>query len=253
MMTNSMCVSVCTKSGGLLLTNFIQCFTDIVVLPTDDIKKQDQLIAFNVFTRHFALIDKLLCKTPLTHLRMHQEERDALTLLSNKACPLNQKSLTVLFARSLIKRGANVNSRNTNGTTPVQHWCRYIDLVYTGGIMMLLAAGADLDMSHPTGKTVLANLISNKRVGVLRELSDASWLVSASLDVLGPRGNTPMQQLQRMAHKAPTDTDIVEMREILSAQKHHWIHDVRPAVMAELGVHEQLVPELAELIASYVI
>ncbi len=40
--------------------------------------------------------------------------------------------------------------------------------------------------------------------------------------------------------------------DLLSTLKDLWPSDVRPAILAQLGVHEQLIPELAELIVSYI-
>jgi hypothetical protein len=203
---------------------------------------------------HRLLISKLISRAPQARcFRAHKEEEDALALLAEMARPLIPDTPLIEWARALIDRGAHVNARGVNGNTPIQAWCHSKKLdSAAAGILTLLERGADLDMWHPMGWTAMALLVDYKRVRVLRELSDAGWLASANLEVPGPYGETPVQQLQRMQQAAPNDADIVEILDILAAQGTYWTQYGRPAIVAELGVHEQLVPELAELVASYV-
>jgi hypothetical protein len=241
------------ESGGLLLTAFIKFLVTLCAIRSDSSDmKQLKTSAWTVLKVHFTQINTLLSQKPQPYLYAHKEERGAVALLAGVVIPLSANHFLVHFARSLLTRGACINARTSQGYTPLQNWCYSKVLTSAGCLLVLLDAGADLDMSHPTGQTVLANLISHKSVQVLRELSDAGWLMSANLSVPGPNGEMPMQQLQRMSSETPSDTDLVEMRDILAAQKTYWTQHARPAVVAELGVHEQLVPELAELIASYV-
>ena len=59
-----------------------------------------------------------------------------------------------------------------------------------------------------------------------------------------------MQLLERRLRKKPSDANATELIELLSSHQQMWSL-VRPAVVTALTVHEQLVPELAELIVSY--
>ncbi len=189
-------------------------------------------------------------------MQQHPEERDSLALLSSLFVPTFSNNMNhdyvVDWARSLLQRGADVNAREEGGFTPVQSWCSRDDITSAKGILELLNAGADLDATQPDGFTALYLLCSNSRLQALRELSDAGWLEMANIDLPGRNGETPMACLQRKLREKPGDAVAKEMIELLSAQKDHWSLFVRPAILAQLGVHEQLIPELAELIVSFI-
>jgi hypothetical protein len=203
--------------------------------------------------KHLYVVDKLLKQLPAEHLRHHPEERNALGLFAFFFSPTKSRTSYVIeWARYLLARGADVNARDTQGEcTPVQNWCRRSISTSAQGVMSLLEAGADLDATHPNGHTVLYFLCKHKRLQVLRELSNAGWLQNADLEVPAYKGRTPMQQLKHQLAKQPTDTDVIEMIELLATQRRTWQLSARPAVLAELTIHEQLVPELAELIVSF--
>jgi hypothetical protein len=120
------------------------------------------------------------------------------------------------------------------------------------GILVLLEAGADFDAMHEHSRTALYQLCDNVRLQVLREISEAGWLVMANLDLPGMGGETPIECLQAKLVENSDDADAAEMLELFSAQKDIWTACARPTILAQLGVHEQLIPELAELIVSYI-
>ncbi len=189
-------------------------------------------------------------------MQQHSEERGSLALLSSLFYPTYADDLKhdyiVNWARSLLQRGADINARAEDGFTPVQSWCSRGSIASAKGILMLLNAGADLDATQPDGCTALHQLCVNSRLHVLRELSDAGWLEIANIDLPGRNGETPIVCLQRKLREKPGSGDVKEMIELLTAQKKLWLTDIRPALLAQLGVHEQLIPELAEMIVSYI-
>jgi hypothetical protein len=216
-------------------------------------KKLQHENAWKLLNAHLSIITTILSRPPAVSMQQHAEERGALPLLTDSMVPTqcNGHEWMVDWACSLLKRGADVNVRGADGYTPLQNWCDHSELMSAKGILAQLKAGADFDATNQNGWTALYLLCHHRRSQVLRELAAAGWLVMANIDLPGRHGETPSELLQRKLRKKPDDGDVKEMLELLSAQKHLWASDVRPAVLAQLGVHEQLVPEMAELIVSY--
>ncbi len=241
-----------------MLTEFIkflrQCVTRVSE-PAD--KKLQQENAWKLLEPQLSLTNTLLSRPPASSMQQHAEERNALVLLTSLATPSYVDGLDhdyiVDWARSLMRRGAaDINARAADGTTSAQNWCSSNVMNSAKGILMLLDAGADLDATHPRGWTVLYQLCYFSRLEVLRELSEAGWLEMANIDLPGVGGETPIAYLQRKLREKPDDSDATEMLELLSAQKDLWASDVRPAILAQLGVHEPLIPVLAEMMVSYI-
>ncbi len=221
-------------------------------------KKLQQENAWKTLAAHLSVISTIFSRSAAAHVQQHAEERDALALLASFATPSFHNTITehnyiLNWARSLLQRGAaDVNAHATDGYTPVQNWCNHSKLMSAKGILLLLEAGADFDATHPEGWTALYQLCHFSRLQVLRELSEAGWLEMANIDLPGVGGEMPIAYLQRKLREKPDDADVAEMLELLSAQKKLWRNSVRSAVSATLTSHEQLIPELAELVVSYI-
>jgi hypothetical protein len=235
--------------GSLLLTALIKFLAQILTLSTVPAQKLQQEKAWKLLEPNLCLVNELLVRVPseATSVR-HEEERGALVLLASFVTPTyNQGSgshdYILALATSLIKRGASVHARSSGGFTALQHWCVH-DIVKASGLVLLLDVGADLSSAQPDRDSALELLCMHRCIHVLRELSDAGWLVSADLDA-------PIQQLRHNLKDSPNDGDVIEMLELLAGQQQHWTQYARAAVLAELTVYEQLVPSLAELIVAY--
>lgn len=74
----------------------------------------------------------------------------------------------------------------------------------------------------------------------------------ADIDIAGRNGQTPIQLLQSQLVKSPDDFELVEMIELLAAQRKHWKLYGCCAVMSQLGVYGKLVPDLADMIVSFI-
>jgi hypothetical protein len=236
------------QTGGLLLTDLIQFIFLCCVSGQDGKKKRP--VAWMLLAPHLPFINTLLRRSSAERLHNHAEERGSLNLLTRLMVPNmfdgdHPHYFVLDLARSLLERGADVHARDTNGYTPIQHWCKYADLTFANGIVFLLEAGADLDAAHPKSRTVLHLLCVNKRRQVLRELSDKGWLGMSRVE-------SSMELLKGMLLKDPADMEAKHLLQVLSSEKTHWRHHGRPAVIALLCIWEQLVPDISELIVSYI-
>ena len=187
-------------------------------------------------------------------MAQHEEERCALALLTANAWPDASMSDAIDWAAALIQRGADVHARYI-GSTPLQHWCDWMATKTAAAVILLLEARADFEASHPHGETALWTLCNNASALMLRELSKAGWLDTVDFDLPGVNGEAPIACLKRKLAALPgsaSDEKSLEMIELLSAMKQRWQQLNRPLVLALLEEHEQLVPDLAELIVSYI-
>jgi hypothetical protein len=236
------------ESGGLLLTAFLKFLGAIIVH-----NWTRRMARIDSFDLNMPYVQVLLSRPPLPDLLRHPEERGALTLFASLfAAEIDMfgGNWTFTCIRSLVRRGSDINARNELGFTPLQSWCLPGDIASTG-ILLLLELGADLDAPHPSRHTALYQLCIYLRVQMLRDLANAGWLVSANLDMIGYNNDTITQMLERMLHRRPSDTRATEMVDILSTQRRIW-REARPTVLAELTAHESLIPDLAELIVSFI-
>ena len=228
----------CTlQSGELLLTSFIRFLVQCTLH-----KQEDQWPLNKQLIQHAAVIHALLTRKP-SLLAHHAEEQSVLTLLCSLAYPKGAGSPIIGWARALIERGASLHTRGMNDDTPLQSWCRK-SAIQPAGVRMLLEAGADLSESHPRGETAVWHLCSNKNLVVLQQLAAAGWLESA--DVVAP-----LVRARELQTSWPGDNQLRHIIELLSSQQQVWPTITQPALVAHLSVPEQLVPELANLIASY--
>jgi hypothetical protein len=144
------------------------------------------------------------------------------------------------LARALLQRGASVHDRDEEGDTPLRNWCYRTDITSAKGILMLLDAGANLDTS------AIYYLCSHNLLQVLHELSMADRLQVMDL-------KKPTRQYKRDSSSAlDTRTRKEMILQLLWTEQRHWHKHVRPAVLALLGSHDSLVPDLAELVVSFI-
>jgi hypothetical protein len=241
------------ETGSLLLTTFVEFIAHCITLSeTKGSNKQHQIV-WKILRPLLPFISELISRPPTKHLRDHAEERHVLALLTSLAVPIEvQSSKSTVFAlqiaRSLIKRGADINGRLTNGRTPVQNWCCYPKITSATGLLLLLEAGADLDadaLSNPTAWTALSLLCSFKCTQAIRELSAKGWLLMSNVE-------QAIRQLKNMQVKEPADVDVQHLLQLLLSEKKHWLHYGRAAVTALLSSLDQFVPDLTEIVVSYI-
>lgn len=72
-----------------------------------------------------------------------------------------------VWIRFLSQRGANPNTRDKNGTTPIQ---LAVNLGFTEGVEALIAAGADLEVSNVAGETPLISAVHQRNIVLIRML-----------------------------------------------------------------------------------
>jgi len=136
------------------------------------------------------------------------------------------------------------------------------------GILMLLEAGADFNAAHKgkDGNTALYLLVDHRRLPVLRELAAAGWLAVADFELPGhidddQPDETVFDLIKRKWHvedeekdetfwKAPLNADAQEMLSLLTGYQELWNQQTRKVIVARLEV--QLIPELAELVVSFI-
>lgn len=242
-------------SGGLLLSSFFR-FLDRC---TDE-DEADAETAWSLVNEVMHLIDKLIVSSPSVQLCSHPEERAVLALMASLNIPARfntspNHEYIIDWARLLIKRGADIHARCSRGYMPVQSWCQDTNLTSARGVIFLLEADADLNASHPQGQTALHLICHHELVQVLCELSEAGWLASVNLDMPNKAeedgGITPIQLLRRKLEQKPT-VAVTTMLELLTAHKRLWHTHVRPTIRAQLVTYEQLIPDIADLILSYI-
>jgi len=108
---------------------------------------------------------------------------------------------------------------------------------------MLLGAGADLSESHLHGHSALWHMCTQNSMAQLQKLATAGWLESAEL-------SAPLGRARQLLTATPVDYERRQIVALLSAQRRLWPMVTRPAVVVAIAAHDQLVPEMAELIAS---
>jgi hypothetical protein len=238
-------------TGSLLLTDLLK-FIELCCTAYANGKKT-QPVAWKLLAPQLPFINHLLSQPPPTkRLRDHAEERGALAFLAFLMYPTLfhgpfSHAFLLDLARSILKRGADIHARDIKGRTPIQNWCIYKGLTSATGLVFLLEAGADLDASHSDAKaTVLHVLCTNKRKQVLCELSEKGWLGMSS------HIESAIQLLKSMLVENPTDAEVKCILQLLFSDQQHWMSHGRPAVTALLCTWEQLVPDIAELIVSYI-
>jgi hypothetical protein len=243
------------ESGDLLLTKFILFMGSFSIeadLEDDQLAKQG--LEWARLSNVRPLINKLLCRPPAVHLRSHADEQNALALFAGLCVPtVKDDAFIMSLTDSILLRGASVHGRDNDGDMPIHSWCKRDDISSAQGIIRLLEAGADLDArTLGLGQTVVHLLCDRKLEQILHELSVAGWLQAVNLDATDQDGQTPSDILNRMLKATPCNDTARQMLQLLWTEKKHWREDIRPALIALLTSHEQLVPELAELVVSFV-
>jgi hypothetical protein len=240
-----------------LLTAFIRLLGKGGDEPDKSLPGHERVLAFQQFEKDFhrrwddlPLIYALICRLPplaaATRLPLHAAERTALSVLTREFVPTwaydTDHDYVLDLARALLQRGASVHDRDAYDDTPLRNWCFRPDTTSAKGLLMLLDAGADLDA------TAIYYLCIRGRIQVLRELSIAGRLQVTDLD-------TPLQRFRRTLNREFPKSYTLSTQmvfQLLWSEQRHWHGHVRVAVLALLSSHDSLVPDLAELIVSFI-
>ncbi len=86
------------------------------------------------------------------------------------------------------------------------------------------------------------------RAQALRDLIAAGWLDTVDVD----RPEDPSESTLAYLQKLTEPGERAQQRDLLLAVRENWSTHVRPAILRLLEAHQQLIPELAEIIVSYV-
>ncbi len=186
------------------------------------------------------------------------EVRSALSLLASLCRPNRSGQTYVIdWARALLRRGADINvltpslaNGGGHNWPPILHWIGS-KTTSSLGIQFLLQSGADLDAVYGDF-TALHMLASFKRAAVLRELSSTGWLDVINLERATPGYNSPIALLEAVVATDPSDCEAEETLAVLRTQKRLWHRSIRPAILAQLAVHDALKPSACELILSFI-
>lgn len=229
-----------SQSGSLLLSEFINFI--YLVASKDG-------AAFNGMKNDALLIQRFLGTKTNQFDAQHPETVGSLVLLSLILANGKESASLVEWARTLLKRGANIHATNSEGKTALYNWCSADCLLCSDGVIMLLEAGADLLGSRDNhSQTPLWRLCTHKSVEVIRDLVRYGWLDIVPLDAC----ITHVRSMIETQEEEHVDQNTKEILELLSSQRHNWQRNTRSAVVATLTCHEQLIPDIAECVVSYI-
>lgn len=240
------------SNGSLLLTKFVEFVAKCCCVDsnTRSIIKSFSSLLHTLLTR----------KKPSSMIKPHEEEQKALVLFTSRCNSTYGKSTPIDIAKALIERGACIHARCPKGYASIHYWSKSPRVQSARGIIALLEAGADLSMLNARSRSALWFLCMNARVDVIRDLILKGWLDTVNLDAFDTHVETPMMYLQKqlasngeVADPTRPNADVVmrEIYELLHNQQQRWKSTGRTCVSALLSAHEQLVPDLAQVIISY--
>lgn len=244
--------------GDLLLTLFIQFLSLFIKELYENPPGSDKVLIYKRQEKEWKsrwnnmpLVHEVLSRPPAAHMKGHAEEVNSLAYFSDNIVPAwiheEDDDYIVDLARCLLARGASIDGIDLDGCKPVELWCMYDNISSAKGLVMLLEAGATLDAG------CVQALCEHNCVQALRELSSGGWLQLVNMKLIDQGDETPMQQLlQTDLGDCQNEHAQQQMLQLLSTEEKCWHSHVRPAVLALLGCHEQLIPDLADLIVSYI-
>lgn len=239
--------------GNLMLGEFIQFMKRCAQYYVG--KEQPALDILKEYASSIAmLLARKSSNVTAQQQQQHPTEQCALLLFTRYSRAIEENSTTIIIADALLKRGSSIHARDPDGNMPIHNWCCSSQMQSACGIIRLLEAGADLDDSLCIS-TPLWTLCRYTRVQVLRELIVAGWLDTNNLQVsMGMVDSTPMEYLQSQfdSRKEGVAAASKEMYELLYQQQQRWNSMIRPRLFSLLSTHEQLIPDLAQVVLSYI-
>ncbi|MEM3369879.1 MAG: ankyrin repeat domain-containing protein [Candidatus Micrarchaeia archaeon] len=110
------------------------------------------------------------------------------TLIKNRTTPPSKEEYKIMLfriAKELIKAGADINSEDNDGWTPLMFACKYGEEQL---VKLFLKAGADPNHRSKAGTTPLSIAAVNNQIGVIRFLIEAG----ADPNITSSTGKTPL-------------------------------------------------------------
>jgi hypothetical protein len=238
----------------LLIGTFVESFVDDTY--GRRIHDDQRIISANAHAMIGTLIPQLcrLIRASYDPTLKQPDGKDALALLVSRAKPNGTDGWVYCLAEALLDRGANVNTRFNDQTTPLIDWASSSEGNDSATpYLMLLNRDADIDAQDGRGKTVLHWLAQRAHIEALKELADAGWLTAANLTLLNNAGETALETARRELN-ADDSVDVVQRRvicDLLREQATLWTEEARPLIHLLLS-HSLRIPDLAHMVLSFV-
>jgi hypothetical protein len=249
------------EGKGSLLMVIIEVLTAIEVSernsdPTVQAKEDELDSAWEAFTPALEHVCALI-RTSYDTTIQRPDGKDALALLVSTGIPCDTTVWAYSFAKALLDRGADVNTRFNGGQTPLIKWSFGFSrkpTMHRGcqhGPLLLLQQGADIDARSDDGTTCAHAIASKGNLPAAEALADAGWFAAADLTLLNNKGETALQIAQRKLAEHPDEEHRQVIYDLLRDHAALWTEEARPLIHQWLS-HSLLIPDLAHVVLSFV-